>query len=234
MINYLTFDGKNLRDFGVYVNGTYTYSSPERSIERIVVPGRSGTLTIDNQRFENIEISYASFIVRDFANNIEGLRNYLSTSAGYRRLEETYHPDEYRMARFVSGLQVEATPLLREGNFTMVFDCKPQRYLKSGEQYINFNSAGTLYNPTIQIAKPLIRVWGNGTVGVGDATLTITGTGAEGYTDIDCESMDAYCGATNRNNGVSGTFPVLNPGANGIALGGSVGLVQITPRWWIL
>lgn len=232
MINYLTFDGKNLRDYGVFVNGTYTYSSPERSIERIVVPGRSGTLTIDNQRFENIEVSYAAFIVRDFADNIEGLRNYLSTSAGYRRLEETYHPDEYRMARFVSGLQVEATPLLREGNFTMVFDCKPQRYLKSGEQYINFSGNGKLINPTMQVAKPLIRVWGNGTVGIGDATLTITG--ATTYTDIDCESLDAYCEGTNRNSGVSGTFPVLLPGENGVAIGGSIGLVQITPRWWIL
>ena len=233
MINYLTYDGKNLRDYGVYVNGTYTFSSPERSIERIVVPGRSGTLTIDNQRYENIEVSYAAFIVRDFADNIEGLRNYLGTAAGYRRLEETYHPDEYRMARFVSGIQVEATPLMREGNFTLVFDCKPQRYLKSGEQYINFTSAtGSLFNPTMQTAKPFLRVWGNGTVGIGDDTLTITG--ATTYTDIDCESLDAYCGATNRNSGVSGTFPVLKPGVNGIAIDGGIGLLQITPRWWIL
>ena len=232
MINYLTFDGKNLRDYGVFVNGTYTYSSPERSIERIVVPGRSGTLTIDNQRFENIEVSYAAFIVRNFADNIEGLRNYLGTAAGYRRLEETYHPDEYRMARFVSGIQVEATPLLREGNFTMVFDCKPQRYLKSGEIPAEFTAAGSVYNPTLYAAKPLLRVWGNGSVGIGSATITLANT--TNYTDIDCESMDAYYGSTNRNGNISGSFPTLEPGNNGVTLGTGITKVQITPRYWII
>ena len=231
MINYLTYDGKNLRDYGVYVNGTYTFSAPQRNITKVVIPGRNGTLTIDNKRFDNIEVSYAAFIVRDFSENIEGLRNYLSTAAGYRRLEESYHPDEFRMARFVSGLSVEATPLMREGNFTLKFDCMPQRFLKEGELPVEYTANGSIYNKTIQVAKPLLRVWGNGTVGIGSATLTIAGT--TNYTDIDCESMDAYYGATNRNDKISGTFPVLMPGANGVTLSG-VTKVQITPRWWIL
>lgn len=232
MINYLTFAGKNLREFGLYVNGTYTFSSPERSIQRIVVPGRNGTLTIDNDRFENIDVTYAAFIINGFRANIAGLRNYLSTAAGYRRLEESYHPEEYRMARFVSGLQVEATPALQEGNFTLTFDCMPQRYLKTGEIPVEYTANGSIYNRTLQDAKPLLRVWGNGTVGIGDATLTISETTA--YTDIDCESMDAYYGATNRNSNISGTFPVLKPGTNGIALGTGITKLQITPRWWIL
>lgn len=232
MINYLTYDGKSLRDYGVYVNGTYTFSAPQRNITKVVIPGRNGTLTIDNKRFENIEVTYEAFIIREFVENIEGLRNYLSTAAGYRRLEETYHPDEFRMARFVSGLSVTATPLMREGNFTLKFDCMPQRFLKSGEIPVEFTAAGSIFNPTLQQAKPLLRVWGNGTVGIGSATLTIADT--TNYTDIDCESMDAYYGATNRNSNISGTFPVLEPGANGVALGGSITKVQITPRWWIL
>lgn len=232
MINYLTYDGKNLRDYGVYVNGTYTFSAPQRNITKVVIPGRNGTLTIDNKRFENIEVSYDAFIIREFAENIEGLRNYLSTAAGYRRLEETYHPDEFRLARFVSGLNVTATPLMREGNFTLKFDCMPQRFLKSGEIPVEYTTAGSIFNPTLQQAKPMLRVWGNGTVGIGSATLTIANT--TNYTDIDCESMDAYYGATNRNSNISGTFPVLEPGANGVALGGSVTKVQITPRWWVL
>ena len=232
MINYLTYDGKNLREFGVYVNGTYTFNAPERSIERVAVPGRSGTLTIDNKRFNNIQVNYASFIIQDFSENIEGLRNYLMSHAGYRRLEETYHPNEYRMARFVSGLQVEATPLMREGNFTMIFDCRPQRFLKSGEIQVEYTTNGNIYNPTLYQAKPLLRVWGNGSVGIGSATITLAGT--TNYTDIDCESMDAYYGATNRNDKISGAFPVIEPGQSGITLGAGITKVQITPRWWII
>ena len=233
MINYLTYDGKNLREYGLYVNGTYTFSAPERSIQKVVVPGRSGTLTIDNKRFENFELRYAAFIIRDFPVNIEGLRNWLLKSAGYRRLEETYHPDEYRMARFVSKLDVEATSLMREGNFTLKFDCMPQRFLKSGEMPVEYSADGTIFNTTLQTAKPFLRVWGNGTVGIGSATLTISGV-TDPYIDIDCESMDAYYEASNRNNKISGTFPVLEPGANGVDLGAGITKVQITPRWWII
>ena len=233
MINYLTYDGKNLRDYGVYVNGTYTFSSPERSIEKVVIPGRSGTLTIDNKRFENFEQRYDAFIIRDFPENIEGLRNWLTHSAGYRRLEETYHPDEFRMARFISKLDVEATALMREGKFTLRFDCMPQRFLKEGEIPVEYSADGSIFNKTLQTAKPLLRVWGNGTVGIGDTTLTISGV-TDTYIDIDCESMDAYYGASNRNNKISGTFPVLEPGANGVTLGTGITRVQITPRWWII
>ena len=232
MINYLTYDGKNLREFGLYVNGAGTFDAPARSIEKIVVPGRSGTLTIDNKRFDNINVTYESFIVRDFNENIEGLRNYLMAKPGYRRLEETYHPDEYRMARFISGMQVKATPLLREGNFKMTFDCMPQRFLKSGEIPVEYTANGNIYNPTLYQAKPLLRIWGNGSVGIGSNTITLAGT--TDYTDIDCESMDAYYGATNRNDKISGAFPVLEPGQSGVTLGAGITKVQITPRWWII
>lgn len=231
-INFLTYRGKSLRDFGAYISGYGTYDAAQRSIERVVVQGRSGTLTIDNGRYENIEVSYDSFIFRDFDKNAEALRNFMLLESGYGRLEDTYHPDEFRLARFVSGLSFELTPRLQEGSFTLVFDCMPQRFLKDGEKAVTFTANGSIFNHSLQTAKPLIRVWGNGSLGVGDATITITGT--SGYTDIDCENMDAYADGQNRNGNISGTFPTLPHGESGITLGTGITRVQITPRWWIL
>lgn len=230
-INYLTYNGKSLRDFNAYINGAGTFDAPERSVEYVVIPGRNGTLTIDNQRYENITVTYDSFIFRDFHENVVALRNYLMQWPGYNRLEDTYNPEEYRLARYVSGLSVSPTAMLKEGSFTLAFDCMPQRFLKVGEIVTEFTSNGNIFNPTLQTAKPLLRVYGNGQLGIGDNTLTITGT--TGYTDIDCESLDAYADGENRNSNISGTFPVLLPGTNGIALSG-ITKVQITPRWWIL
>lgn len=234
MINYFTFDGVNSRDYGVFINGTQVFDAAARSIDTVVVPGRNGTLTLDNNRFENVEMTYPAFIYDAFKVNIEGLRNFLLSSAAYRRLEDTYNPDVYMMARYVSGLSVSPTDRRLEGEFDLVFDRMPQRYLKIGEQTQTFTSAGSITNPTRFESKPMIRVYGTGSLGVGSNTVTITTNTS--YIDIDCEMMDAYRGATNCNGDIvlsSGSFPTLKPGANGITLTG-ITKVEITPKWWIL
>jgi phage-related protein len=57
------------------------------------------------------------------------------------------------------------------------------------------------------------------------------------YIDIDCETMEAYCGSTNMNANItltSGKFPELASGSNAVAIGSGITQVTITPRWWIL
>lgn len=234
MINYLTYDGVNLRNFGVYISGTEVFNAAPRSVDTVVVPGRSGTLTIDNKRFENVEITYPAFIASSFTANISDLRNFLLQSAAYRRLEDTYNPDIYMMARYISGLSVTTTERRMEGEFDLVFDRMPQRFLKAGETAQEYTSNGTITNPTYFTAKPVIRVYGTGSLGVGSETVTITTN--PGYIDIDSEMMDAHYGAVNCNAYItlsSGNFPTLKPGANGITLTGLTKAV-ITPRWWII
>lgn len=234
MINYFIYDGVNSRDFGVFISGTQVFDAAPRSIDTVVVPGRNGTLTLDNKRFENVEMTYPAFIYDSFRANIVGFRNFMLSSAAYRRLEDTYNPDVYMMARYVSGLSVSPTDRRLEGEFDIVFDRMPQRYLKIGEEKKTFTSAGAIVNPTRFESKPLIRVYGVGSLGVGSNTITITANTS--YIDIDCDMMDAYRGATNCNGDIvlsSGNFPTLKPGANGITLTG-ITKVEIIPKWWIL
>lgn len=235
MRNYFIYDGEDSRDYGVYISGSNVFNAPERSINTVTVPGRNGTLTIDNGRFENIDLEYPAFIYDNFKANIADLRNFLLSAPGYRRLEDTYHPNEYRMARYISGLEVAPTDMRTEGEFNLVFDCMPQRFLKSGEEETELTSSGSVINPTEHAARPMMRVYGTGILGVGSESVTITTNPA--YIDIDCEMMDAYYGTTNCNSYItlsSGEFPVLSPGYNGITLGTGITKVIITPRYWII
>lgn len=230
----VVFDGKSLADFGVHVSGSGVFSAPERDYETVEVPGKSGDLLFDKGRYKNMTVSYPAFVADDFHRNMEGLRNFLGSRIGYKKLEDSYHPDSYRLATFVGPLDLEAI-LLRAANFDLEFNCKPQRFLKSGEIQTTFTANGVLRNPASFSSKPLIRVYGNGSFGVGHQTMTIANN--TGYTDIDCELMDCYYGSTNRNGNVtlnSGDFPTLEPGTNGVTLGGGITRIIITPRWWIL
>jgi phage-related protein len=230
--NYMTIGGKSTEDFNIYISGEGTFASPERDYETVSVPGRNGYLTFDNGRFKNRSLTYPAFITRNYKQNLADLEDYLGSLRGYVRLEDTYHPDEFRMGIYKGGINPKNSAANLAGEFDLTFDVKPQRFLKEGERVITFTSDGIIKNPTYQEAKPLIRVYGTGTVGVGSTTITIYS--ANEYTDIDCETMDAYNGATNCNGNISVTnytFPVLK-GETGITLGGSVTKVEITPRWW--
>lgn len=232
--HFLTIDGKSTEDFNTWISGGGTYNSPERDVDTIEVAGRNGDLVIDNGRYRNIEVEYECFITERFGYNIHALRAYLGSLIGYKRLCDTYHPDVYRMALFSAGVDVKTTARNLAGEFTLSFNCKPQRFLVSGEMPVSFTEDGTIMNFTSFEAKPLLRVYGTGTIGVGSETITITT--ADEYTDIDCDLMDAYKGSTNCNANItldSGSFPTLPSGESGVTLDG-VTQIDIYPRWYTL
>ena len=231
--HYLTIDGRSTEDFNTWISGGGTFDSPERDVELVSVPGRNGDLVIDNGRFNNIEVEYDCFISKDFADNIHALRSYLGSLTGYKKLEDTYHPEVYRLALFTSGVKVKPTTRNLAGEFTLTFNCKPQRFLKSGERAITFTTNGAIRNPTLHGALPLIRAYGTGTLTIGGITITITS--ANGYTDIDCELQEAFKGSTNCNGNITlddGEFPKLVSGSNNVNM--TVSRLDIIPRWWTI
>ena len=236
MRNWLTFNGKSSKDFGVYISGLNTFDAPERDVETVAVAGRNGELTLDNGRYKNIDVTYPAFIFDDMSANIAGLRNFLLSQRGFKRLEDTYHPDEYRLARYKGDFSAKVVDWLEAGKFDLVFDCYPQRFLKSGEHVISLSSADTIFNEYMQTSKPLIRAYGTGSFTIEDVTITINT--ANGYTDIDCDLQEAYKDTLDNscNSYITlndGVFPELVSGENDISMSGLTQL-DIIPRWWIL
>ena len=237
VFNGFTFDGMNSLEYGIFITGEAVYNAPERSIELVTIPGKNGALALDEGRFENIQVTYPAGAFgttqAEFRERIDTFRNILASRYNYVSLVDTYHPDEYRLALYRSGLEVEAVNNSTAGEFEIEFECKPQRFLTTGIEVTSFTASGSITNPTLFDAKPLIRVYGTGTVGIGSYSFKINT--ANVYTDIDCDIQDAYKGTVNCNNYVeftNNTFPVLKPGANGVSLGTGITRVEITPRWW--
>lgn len=236
--NYLTYDGVTSASLDAYISGEGSFNAPERVYDMQAVAGRNGMLAIDGNRYENIEVSYPAFIFKqggtDFEQAIANLRSAFLSRTGYKRLADTYHPDEFRMAIYRSGLEVAPVHINRAGQFTLVFDCKPQRFLVSGETPITLTQTGTINNPTPFPAAPLLEVTGGGTIEFGGVTITV---GGSNHTVIDCEMMEAYDGTTSKNGDITlepNTFPKLQAGANNIVMSSGITQLIITPRWWRL
>lgn len=194
LLNHLTFDGVDSSDFGVFISGEGAFDAPARRGEMISIPGRNGSLFMDEGVFENITVEYPAFIGTGyeelFRTKLGDLRSALSSRGNYKRLTDTYHPDEFRLGIFREGLEVDPQHITRAGGFTMKFDCKPQRFLVSGEDPVMFTAKGTIVNPTLFESSPLIRVTGNGTVAIGDYRFTVSNT-HETIT-IDSDLMEVY------------------------------------------
>lgn len=239
MRNWLTFNGTDCRDYGVYISGQGTFSAPARSYDFASVPGRNGDLIISGNRMENLELTYPAFAYANFRESMRGFRSFLLSQIGYKRLIDTYHPDEYRMACYTGPFEPEMLKDNRAGSFELTFMCKPQRFLLSGEITQAFESNGSIYNPTLFDAQPLLRIYGDGSVTIGSSVIIVEPSRIHlSYVDIDCAMMDAYNGATTCNPLVTVVsadhdFPVLPPGETGITLTG-VTRVEIIPRWWQL
>jgi len=231
---FLIFDDIKSNEYGVWISGTGTYNAPNRDVEFITIPGRSGDLLIENGRYENLEIIYPAFISHGFDTRFDDFKAAMLSKSGYKRLEDTYHPEEYRLAVFRSAMEPKTGPYNKAGSFEIVFNCKPQRFLKIGEIETVLTGNGTLSNPTQYTARPLIRVYGYGVLGVGSDTVTIA-SHSYPYIDLDCEAMDARYGAANCNSLITLTgdsFPALNEGETGVTMSGNITKVSIAPRWW--
>lgn len=243
-INYFIFNGESSLDYGVYIGGQGTYNAPQRDVKKVSIPGRNGDLIMDNGRYLNTQVAYNIVVMDEFKDKTDAIRAWLSQPTTYVRLEDTYHPEEYRMAMLTGGIEFETSAFNRTGKATVTFDCKPERFLKTGERSETFYKAsGVSYinNPTRFYSKPLIRVVGaslsssNGSVTIGNQIITLTGI--DGYVDIDCALMDCFKGTQNANSQVTlGTagFPALPPGKTGISMSGNILNVEITGRWWTI
>lgn len=233
MKEYLVYGGVNSLDYRIYIANVNQFDAPKKSVETIKIPGRNGTLSISDGSYENIDIVYNLYSTGDVRSNINAFKGAINALDGIYKLSDTYSPDHYRYARYIDAFTVETSDRKNAG-FSVKFDCDPRKFLKSGDVKLEFTGGGQVKNPTLFEALPLIRAYGTGSFTIGDVSVAISS--ASTYTDIDCETQEAYKGATNCNGNITltnGVFPSFKQGINSISKTG-ISKLEITPRWWTI
>lgn len=234
----LVLDGKSSNDFNLFVNGSASYSAPARSTESVQVPGRNGALIYDDGSFQNLTLSYSASILQDFEKSLSLFKSFYGSRKGYVRLEDSYHPDHFRLVYCDQDMQVDAVSPQHggpygAGNLTIVFNAKPQLFYKSGERAQDYHSGDNIYNPSYLESYPLITVYETGTYHIGDYVFTVNSLNGTDSVTIDSELQDCYHDLTNMNPYVTiDTFPMLKSGETGLQFDASK--ITIMPRWWTL
>ena len=196
----LVIAGRSISDWGLKVSDANVFDSPVRSQEEIVVPGRNGTLIIDNGSWKNIDITYTCYFEKsNFDKSLADFQSYLGKLKGYQRIEDTIRLGEYRLANLSEMVSIKRDGAgYHSGVFDITFNCKPQRFLKSGEEPIfimpplNGTSTPSLYDfrqkgTTVRILKIpesgsvsfKINYWDSGSEAVSIPIGTATAIGWE-------------------------------------------------------
>lgn len=252
--NEVIFNGVSTKDIGVFIQTTPTYEFPEREYDVMHVEGRSGDMVFDKESYRNVGRTYylgAEILTSSsFIETVQKIVKWLTSAKGYSRLEDTFEPDYYRKALYRSGgnlsnMYDKATAL------PITFECKPQRYLKSGETPVVITEANKgqwveIVNPTDQIALPEITINGENLLVEFVSGEVVTSPDNEssmtnnfiGEGKVDSELQDCYNDSVYLNNDVVlvNGFPKLYPGKNFIRITGTstINTFSIKPNWWTI
>ena len=228
-------DGVDAASVGIHLQKPIVFSDAVPNIEPKTIPGRNGALIFDTGSYENRRGSASCFCLQeDVEAEISSAGRFLMVGHGYRRLETSDDPNHYWMARVENSPQIEMRMRVL-APFEIEFDCKPQRFLKSGENKTSFTASGSISNQYGQTALPLITIYGNGagTLTIGDCVVEVKNMGRVLY--LDSDTQNAYNDDGNQNMNINAPyFPTLPDGETRIAFSGGINRVEIVPRWWEL
>ena len=276
------FNGVSSRSVGLVVENPPVYKTPEREYESYHVPGRNGDLLLDLGSFKNVtrsyDVAFGSFYKThaEMASAVSAWlysprgeespdypvgEGFTSAYEGYFRLEDSYEPEYYRLARCINEIEFENT-LNRLGRATIEFDCMPQRFLKSGDKPFIFdnessslsNKTVSIYNPTLFIAKPRINFTIEGDSTLVNSTLlqfssqdkynnnlniviyrpTASVGSFVGQLDSELEEFYSAVLTADWRRDNKHRFPIFRPGKTEIYIDDSMARMEIIPRWWTI
>ena len=228
-------DGVDARSVGIYLQKPIVFSEAVPNIESKTIPGRNGDLIFDTGSYKNRSGSVSCFCLQeDVETAVSSAGRFLMRKKGYRRLETSNDPNHYWMARVENSPQMEMRIRVL-APFDISFDCKPQRFLKSGENAVVFTASGSLSNQYGQTALPLITLHGQGTGTLTIASCVVDVKNLDGVLYLDSDTQNAYNNNGNQNMNINApTFPTLPDGETQITFSGGIERVEIVPRWWEL
>lgn len=222
---YFKWNGRSCADYGIFVINEPTIIKPQEKVTFIDVPKRNGALTISENAFNDIMLD-VNCGIKDI-DKVEEISAYLN---GGGQLEfPTMWKDMHFTGRVINSINFDKVMRGRTNRtFTVSFRLNPFLYDNSKTSVRLVNPTTSLMNKGSVDAIPVIRVSGSGDINLMVNGEIINLIGISGVIVIDSVMSEAYDGNRNLiNSKMSGEFPMLQTGMNGISWTGNVSSVTV-------
>lgn len=215
------------RTLGLRLAAPVEIPAATRVVDDIEVAGRAGTLT----RLGGWEDTTLTLqLAVPTSDGLDAYRRAAAALMDATTISLSGEPGVFRKIKHAS-----VGPLTRElaswGMFDAGMVCQPFTYLDTGLTPVTLTGSGTLTNPGLLEAAPVITIHGTGQL-----TLTMNGTqyrinSPSGQVTLDSNRLVAHVAGNVQTDALTGGFPILTPGANRITLGTGISKVVVVPNW---
>lgn len=230
MTNYFIFDGINSKDMGIKIERHNNFSSPQRRIESVSVPGRTGNILIDDGSYENQIFEYELILEcdskkgTDISKKAEEVSNWLHGDYTYKTLTFSNSSKVYKA---VVINKIDITQMFKRFAKALVtFEAYEVVNVVKRINVSTIENEGIFINDTNREIRPILKIIGNGdcTININNQKVKIKSL--EGHIIVDSFNMDCYklmeSGiARNSNDKMTGAFPVFSVGENKIKVIGA-------------
>jgi predicted phage tail component-like protein len=224
-MNSFIWKGKDsYLDFGIVINVLSPNTKPEKKVQEIEIQGRDGDLTIDENSYKPVVVTMTCTL--SDMSRIEDVKAWLD---GYGNITFNWQSSRYYNAKFINKIDISQS-LESLGEFPLIFKIQPFAYATINP-LITLTVGGSVTNPGTVNSKPLIKVYGTGSINLTINGKTIYLTSVVSYVAVDSGLMNCYKDTVLKNNNMLGDFPDFIPGVNAISWTGTVTKIEITGNW---
>ena len=218
-LSYFIWKNIDCRAMGVRLSGPVALVRPEERVKHVEIPGRSGDLTeTEGENIYNSYIQTASIMVKGW-DNVREVYKWLR-GAGY--VTFSGEPDRKQPARIIGAITLNRhSHNLDWWEGEVQFYCQPLKEKLTASTTTVTSSGTSVINSGDVTEKPKITATASATsmtITAGGKSLTITGVTSGTSYVIDSEVMEVTnaAGTELLTKDSTGSFPVLEPGANSV------------------
>jgi predicted phage tail component-like protein len=221
---YFIFKNEDSRGYSIVVNTLTPIQSAKEDGEFLKVPGRDGFLF---QEYGSLSPTEKELEIT--LKDVSQLGSIKAWLRGSGNLILSSEPDVFYKAR-LSG-QIDFKKLLYLRTAKIKFVCQSYGYLESGLTMQTMTLPGTLINPGTAASRPIITIYGTGTITLTVNSKNVILSNVSEYVTLNSELEEAYKDLLGKNNDMQGEFPFFIPETNSISWTGTVTKLEIVPNW---
>lgn len=206
----------------------------ERDTFQEHVIGLSGDLIDDMDSYKNKNVTIKFYkLGKSLSERVqnEAYITKLFTQSGYSKMILWYDTEHYRLLKPIATPHFFYDVPKYNSYFEVEFSVHPMRY-DTAENKFTLREHGVIQNPYNHSSKPLIKIYGSGTIRLVFNNEAFEIENVNGRIEVDCELYKVYRDDENQNDRVrSIDFPILQPGGNVITWSGNVEYIEVYGRF---
>jgi predicted phage tail component-like protein len=217
----LNYKGKTSDYFGMRMLGSFDFEQPEYQYNSVEIPGRNGSLLINNGRYKTVKREYEFRVTLNktrwptIEQQLTDISGWLNATQGFQKLTFDGEPDFlYKAAVTESQKFTRTTPLMASGS--VVLELHPIKYLTSGQTEVPITNGASVMNDgnVASLPKITIKGSGSGTFKFGGVSFQVKDVDGGLVIDSDLQTVLNLTGSPAYAQVITPKLPVLQVGKN--------------------